>query len=614
MASERSGSTGSSRAGCRNVPCSFRLLVSQEDGDEQFITIFDSYRCGSLNVAPHPEEVPLQSVLQLIHGALPLKLDKRCTKVHWQEGDNLLQIIVTQLLKYSGVVFGVAVVITLVSEGQKSTNIPIDSIASPMPLHSQLGNSFQCMSTSMTDTLSAMDDPMVYSSRSDSNFFESESKISIDSQSPDPLSFNHSGRPKTAAAISEVIQSYFPVVEVALSDATDAVLTILGNSRVLRHSSSLSSLRFFRHLELQDNPGMRTVEASLRSRLTSFLFPIYLYKKPSPIPVITNSGNQQQDKVRYAIQQSVHFRRPADFELLCSVITTVLTCHQGWLGQFTPDGSSLKYCRFLLYGGDVQLMKALIAMIMFYIPMPELIQSTSEIPAQFSFGSPRSTTVKPSVDDVVSVPYIETLKENSVQLPSSTYCYAAITTCVASPFALLGVLQDSVSSEDITSYSRMFMPEWMPESKSTCCVSIDTKGGRCTVWEQGKKTSAGTSPLVRQQLKAAFECFRSGLPAPDAEESLLLGLQEIVATARCFFDIVSSSPDTVSPTSVRESLGNVAVADMDLIVATTKAIYPNKLFVSSPTSASEQMFSSCHPSMKRYSDPIGDVGGWDSRT
>eukprot|EP01060_Flectonema_neradi_P030636 TRINITY_DN449_c17_g1_i1.p1 TRINITY_DN449_c17_g1~~TRINITY_DN449_c17_g1_i1.p1 ORF type:complete len:633 (+),score=95.74 TRINITY_DN449_c17_g1_i1:44-1942(+) len=632
MTSERSGSTGSSRIGCRNVPCSFRLLVSQEDGDEQFVTIFDSYRCGNLNVAPHPEEVSLQAVLQLVHGALPLKLDKRCTKVHWQEGDSLLQIIVTQLLKYSGVVFGVAVVITLVAEGSHSSSIPIDAISSPMPSHSQLGNSLQHFSTSMTDTLSAMDDPTVFSTASDKNLKATEPKFSIDSQYPDQTAFNHSGRPRTAAAITEIIQSFFPVVEGILSDATDNVLSILGNSRALRHpSTSSSSLRFLRHLELQDNSSMRAVEASLRLQLTAFLFPIYLYKKPTPSLPLSEHTSQTSPssvdpiisprKVRHAIQQAVHFRRPADFESLCSVISTALVCHQGWLEQFAPDPSQLRYCRFLFHGNDVQLIKSLIAVVSFFIPMRELTQRMSDLPTQFASGSTvRSNPGSPlkgqkaSSNEVTAVPFIDTAKDQFVKIPSSTYCYAAITTSVASPFALLGVLQEEVTNDNIAMFNRMYMPEWMPESKAQSCVVVDVQKGRCTVWENGQRNSIGTSPMVRHQLKAAVDCYKGGLPAPEAEESLLLGLQEIVATARCFHDIVSSSPDSVSSTSIRESIDNIAAADMNLVISTTKALYPNKIFVSSPATVDELTFSSCHPSMKRFSDPMVDIGGWESRT
>ena len=108
-----------SRPRLNAAPCSFRLLVTQDEGDQRFVPLFDS-NVPSGTVPPpilHPQpaaqwarepatsaggadEFTMQELLLLSHGCLPLRLDKPVTKTHWLDltADTSL-LIVTNLFR-----------------------------------------------------------------------------------------------------------------------------------------------------------------------------------------------------------------------------------------------------------------------------------------------------------------------------------------------------------------------------------------------------------------------------------------------------------------------------------------------------------------------------------
>eukprot|EP01064_Diplonema_japonicum_P032123 TRINITY_DN5974_c1_g2_i2.p1 TRINITY_DN5974_c1_g2~~TRINITY_DN5974_c1_g2_i2.p1 ORF type:complete len:667 (+),score=145.68 TRINITY_DN5974_c1_g2_i2:73-2073(+) len=615
------------------VQYSVRVLLSLENGDQRFVPLYDSQR-NEENPMRHPDELSVQAIMQMVHGSLPLRLDKAFTKVHWTHTAALSQIMVTKLFKCTfarklvdqrgtsvknrgstsslsssygstdnlfqcKTTFAVAVLVTLY--GQAGTEIKINTTpnAPSTPKcesylnRSQLSRSLAGLQ-SLGDTHSAFDDATMYTRNNTEGLFTDS-----DGYMPDLSTFASNGRPKQREGIIEIIQSHFPflnqLVEGVMDKATEALRSYVSNTA--GHVFMDAQARIRPH-DLLTCPVLQESFEYLRTTIASFLFPTYLLQEKQRSSLSSSSS---------ILPYVSRYRKPADFQLLCTVVTAALRYHQGWLRMDSEGVNKLSMCRFLVHGTDAALIKAMLVVLSFFVrcglvnhscaPLPSTVFPPSLDCTQDSLDSSPSsspkkvrsecectdfTCVAAAVAVVASVCGVRVWEVEGTftsvltmsPVPSSTYCYGALAKVLQAPFLLLGVEKDNVSEEEVACFVSTEAPEWMSCHKDDGCVVVDVTRKTCVLHKDSRCEVQLSSSSVKHYLKASLDCYSVGVPSADCEESLQIGLSEIISMSTCISSALVDLPPNSSLEDVRSTLLGIPQSDMCLLIATATALNP----------------------------------------
>eukprot|EP00755_Sulcionema_specki_P005682 Sspe_Gene.33436::Locus_16325_Transcript_1_1_Confidence_1.000_Length_2242::g.33436::m.33436 len=380
---------------CPETVITYRLVVCHEVSD-QYIPLYDTYReSASLR---HPDEQPLQTLLQLMHGSLPLRLETAHTKVHWLHAGTIVQMMVTKMFKMrfpdclvdqhgcsprsrvddtdpepmhdgssfqSKTTFTVAGVITITNPGTAGVAPQMRFLAA---------SSVKDRSSNLAETLSAIDDTELYSRMNDVDACPQECGGN------DP--FDEDVRPRGAAGVLELLQSNFSylnhLVEKAHTEVQDLLLDL--------SSSPDASFQYFRlclpPYTLQQSTRLAELAVASGSSISSFANPIRLYPHPVSLTEHPELRNPTPAQLLHAFR---HFRKPVDMELVASAVTAVLTWHQGWLPAVARScGSTLpvppqRRCRVLIHGSEFQPTNALLVVLTFFVRCAELCSTVEPL-------------------------------------------------------------------------------------------------------------------------------------------------------------------------------------------------------------------------------------------
>ncbi|KAJ9456391.1 hypothetical protein DIPPA_21708 [Diplonema papillatum] len=447
----------------------FRVLVSQEHDDGLgAIVLYDSYRSTPECDQPHPDELSVTSLLQVMHGTLPMRLEQPFTKVHWFHTRLVTQFVVTKLFKPTlsseladsfssaapspkhspGVpngtaasgdlfrcrnAFAVAFIISLPEPPspdilESMNRAPFNGSLSRTP-----SNNFGCagggagslpnntpggMPTSMCSTGTPRAKPRAPSLApsvtslvdthsamdGDTAFFTTEPVCDSD-YAPNLNVYHGDGRPKNPVGLLDVIQAHFSFVDSQVEELLAAAVQALRERAAGYQAAGMAAFHQNRsRMKAYDLHEVSAV-ADCSERVSSVVA-AFLF----PLYLVREKQTSSLSTTTATIMPYLRFvYKNTDFTFLTSLVTAALTYHQAWI-ENTVEGSApprnLHYCKFLIHSRDTILLQAILNVLSFFVKCGEMCHSCRSL-ATYAFPPP--------VDDSISADFESSLARRTLR-------------------------------------------------------------------------------------------------------------------------------------------------------------------------------------------------------